>query len=65
VLLERSLPEKKKSLCPDRVFLCARPALLVLALFSYPCSFVMIYYAHAHAVDDWLYRVAAIKFETM
>ena len=57
--------KRKKALCPDRVFPCACPALLVLVLFSYPCSFVMNYYAHAHAVDDWLLRVAAIKFETV
>ena len=57
------ITRKEKSLYPGRFFPCARPALLVLVLFSYPCSFVMNYYAHA--VDDWLFQVAAIKFETM
>lgn len=59
------IARKEKSLYPGRFFPCARPALLVLVLFSCPYSFVMNYYAHAHAVDDWLFRVVAIKSETM
>ena len=56
----RTLITERKILSPNRFFPFA-PALLLLVLFSYPCSCVMNYYAHAHAVDGWLLQGAAIK----
>ena len=59
VLLERSLVIKRKEKPLSLVMSPLLPCIAVAGVDSYPCSFMMNYYAHAHAVDGWQIRSAA------